>query len=562
MVKVSEIKDRESLEEWLLDRPEDETKKFAISIAHRAAMRVLPVYWEWVETSEDAKERGLTSLPVLRCNLISGVARKMRTPEIREAATKATIPIASSDVGSSLAKAATDEAFKAADASIAASDTAIAASDVAVSPLVANSAAGDAAKTVFNAIQVANSDLWKQIRTDCAALENGDMLMAAPLWNGDENPFQKEWEVVRNSLPVVTPARSEETARGALPVDWSFWINWYQDALEGHEPKSWKMLEEIAGIGDNHPITEEDWEKGPKRVNFLIGEIQAKYAGTPVSQASVAEFTFDAARRWMEMVGFEEDVAHLRDPEKVQAFLDDTQELEDDFQDFVDFAIEASGQRNQVAVLVRASEKVLDELKRGKDKQHIRARRLVTLGGYLYSFSLEESKRAELGDTLLDMLDTNVARLRDVCRKHFAPSIERLAPLESLDIGDANPAEILEILRASLERVQSLDAQELAPLSSEARAVLNDMLDEVGEVEGAIGEARTEKHRENLRKRFVKGVGATSATIGRYIEKAKPHSEKAGKWVDQLIKNYKRWNTLADIIDWLEKLGGGGPPAG
>ena len=56
MVKVSEIKDGKRLEAWLLDRSEDETEKFAITIAHRAAMRGLPAYWQWVETNDFAKK--------------------------------------------------------------------------------------------------------------------------------------------------------------------------------------------------------------------------------------------------------------------------------------------------------------------------------------------------------------------------------------------------------------------------------------------------------------------------------------------------------------------------
>ena len=278
MVKVSEIKDRESLEEWLLDRPEDETKQFAVSIAHRAAMRVLPVYWEW--RIEPTEEHYLTAF---RCNLISGVARKMPTPEIRDAAFAAR---ATANAAEESAMAiSVDTTYDTAAAS-AISAAAFAVSTAAsTSPLTANSsalaaasAAADAAHFFVDAetgseLAAANAPavLWKQIRTDCAALETGDMLLASPLWNGDENPFQKEWEAVRNSLPVATPARSEETARGALPVDWSFWINWYQDALEGREP-DWDMLYEIALIPD------EDWQKGPVHINNqVIAGIVEKY---------------------------------------------------------------------------------------------------------------------------------------------------------------------------------------------------------------------------------------------------------------------------------------------
>ncbi len=84
-----------------------------------------------------------------------------------------------------------------------------------------------------------------------------------PLFREKMNPFQEDWDAVRTSLSP----------------DWSFWINWYQDALDGRAP-DWDMLYEIALIPD------EDWKKGPARVNFLIGEIQAKYlsAFTPLAE--------------------------------------------------------------------------------------------------------------------------------------------------------------------------------------------------------------------------------------------------------------------------------------
>ena len=96
------------------------------------------------------------------------------------------------------------------------------------------------------------------------------MLLTTPLWDSAVNPFQKEWDAVRTSLSP----------------DWSFWINWYQDALEGREP-DWDMLEEIALISD------EDWEKGSEHINNeVIARIVDKYAkkekaGTSAPDTSV-----------------------------------------------------------------------------------------------------------------------------------------------------------------------------------------------------------------------------------------------------------------------------------
>jgi len=81
MVDISDIGDRDSLRAWLNERPEALRQKEAVTIAHRAAMRVLPIYSEAASHKAD-----LTEIPILRANLISGVAGKMPTPEIKRAA--------------------------------------------------------------------------------------------------------------------------------------------------------------------------------------------------------------------------------------------------------------------------------------------------------------------------------------------------------------------------------------------------------------------------------------------------------------------------------------------
>ncbi|WP_375267387.1 hypothetical protein [Planktotalea sp.] len=64
---------------------EKAARKVALNIAHRAAMRVFPIAWEWY-ASAAARKLDLTALPVLRSNLMSGVASTCPTPEISRAA--------------------------------------------------------------------------------------------------------------------------------------------------------------------------------------------------------------------------------------------------------------------------------------------------------------------------------------------------------------------------------------------------------------------------------------------------------------------------------------------
>ena len=87
MIEIEDIKDQGSLKRWLIEWPQEngkdeaQARAIAVSIAHRAAMRVLPLWWAWTLT-DDARNRDLTALPVLRCSLISGVAVIAPTPEI------------------------------------------------------------------------------------------------------------------------------------------------------------------------------------------------------------------------------------------------------------------------------------------------------------------------------------------------------------------------------------------------------------------------------------------------------------------------------------------------
>lgn len=241
MVEIADIKDRESLRDWL----EGQSKEVSVWIAHRNAMRVLPLWWDFVQQPANAPTGDLMALPVLCSTLISGVAGARPTPEIKSVASAN----ASSSLGTSFAGASSTAALAAAQPS-------------ANGPSFSTAASASTAGSISTAFL--SSAFWELIREDCEAIASGDDLDRLRLWGRQENPFADVWATVKTQLVVSNLSRSD----GA--VDWSFWIKWYDDALAGNPP-NWDMLERIALIDPD------EWDKGAERVNELIAEIQLRY---------------------------------------------------------------------------------------------------------------------------------------------------------------------------------------------------------------------------------------------------------------------------------------------
>lgn len=219
-----QFKDEESLGAWLKTRPRADS----VIVAHRAAMRGAPI-WSAAVVAEWARKRDLTAVPLLRLNLISGVAAKMPTPEIRFAAARAAdaAGLAAVDAALAAARGATLAAAHAAHAAHAAAEAADNAAD-ADDPARAAHAAARAA----HAAARATDEVWTSIESDARALTSNEALDELPLWPFG-NPLQEAWTA---SIPIL-----RDTPGG------DFWIDWYQCALDGR-PQNWPLLEQIALI--------------------------------------------------------------------------------------------------------------------------------------------------------------------------------------------------------------------------------------------------------------------------------------------------------------------------
>jgi hypothetical protein len=263
MVAVAEIKDRESLEVWLRGRSRED----AICIAHRAAMRVAPLYWYWFRLGEDRAQNGdLTPLNTLWPLLTSGAARDHTSPEVEVVAAArrfATVATATAATAFRSVTAAT-AAYAAADATSAAAaidaaTAARAAADTVTAARAATAATANAAATAF----------WRGVRLDCAALEAGRDPFGLPLWDG----------LAPEPIPVAWARTRGEWAKAGGPV-WAFWTQFYENALAGHA-QDWPLLRDIA------LIPAEDWQGGPERVHPVIERMLKQRKRTAISAGAM-----------------------------------------------------------------------------------------------------------------------------------------------------------------------------------------------------------------------------------------------------------------------------------
>jgi hypothetical protein len=532
MVDVAGIQDRETLEAWLKGRSRED----AICIAHRAAMRVAPLFWgrlggDW------ALKRGLTPLGSLWPLLISGVARNYSSPEFEAAA-------AVSGIAFDIAADAAAAVIYAVDAAQIAAYATLAAADAVTIDARNAGAASDYAEHLQN------------VRMDCATLEAGDDPFTLPLWDGPApERIADAWARTR-----------AEWAKAGGPV-WAFWTQFYENALAGR-PQDWALLQEIA------LIPAEDWQGGPDRVHPIIeGMLLDRRRSGPESvldsaimRAALVDFTFDDMARLMRMVPFDEDTRHLKDPERLQSFLDDAEELRDSLEAF-SLAIAANTGVQGAPLVATYLDSYQLELSKARQTQHLRVGLLLERGAMLESLSLDDGYRNGLGGPMAGEFDRLIRRMRDLTARHFAPTLLRMKPRETLVLApDEDIRKLLSKLEQGIAAVRKVDGDRAIPLDPLDLAVFDDMVRRLRNIVHAIEAAETPQTKRELRENFQKEAASTTATVGRYWLRASTAAGKVGEGVDKVVKSHKRIEALEAFVRWVGELwnsiGGGGPPAG
>ncbi|WP_394689919.1 hypothetical protein [Hoeflea sp.] len=278
------FRNRNSLEAWLERLPDADRVLFSQIIAQRAAMRVLPLVGRTDPAAYHRTDRFLDlTLAVFRATLISRVALKIPTREIRlaaaTAATAANAAAAATAAANAAANATTAAATAAAYAATAAAYAATAAAAAATAAAYAATAAAYAA--------TAAAAIWDAIDADARRLVQGgvDRLAGTPLWPGAAPAW---W--TRSCTGMQQNLRALDTS-GSDPVDgsgWQLWIDWYTARAAAKAPwgvpeSSAEQLEMRIALGDGR---DDFWgsKENPRGAELVNAEIAGWVEAARVAQ--------------------------------------------------------------------------------------------------------------------------------------------------------------------------------------------------------------------------------------------------------------------------------------
>ncbi|MCF3972376.1 hypothetical protein [Paracoccus salsus] len=256
------IDSEENLQVWLDTRPSVD----AALVAHRAAMRVLPILL--ASLSEGlAPDWSSSALSVLRVNIASEVARKEKCFDVRKVAGNFDDFDSSDPAVDYVAYSAL--AALVADAAAAAAYAALAADGGPTSNLLSGATLDD-----FMNRAGWGTLLWKTVQADVHALIEGESLPDAALWiNG--NFLADLWQ---QSIPILQAAPGGD-----------FWFGWYQRALDGR-PQNLPLLRDVALI-DNAL-----WEQGGEALDTAITTLRRQHGLAATANAERIEPNPDTGR--------------------------------------------------------------------------------------------------------------------------------------------------------------------------------------------------------------------------------------------------------------------------
>lgn len=562
MVEIADIKDRGSLEEWLNTFSDDEEvrRKAAVDIAVRAALRVMPVAWQWF-SSDVAKKEGLTALPLLRSSLLTMFSTEKPTVGRQSRFTKASLDLsaastmaATASIDQSVKKEETD-AKSSVEACLVLAKTMSAISDNSIK--ASAEAAFIYAKAAVSYSMFFASDPWSEILTDCVEATKNQKLQGKALWSHG-NPVEILWSDIKSTHSPTSYdfVNYSERTFGPVPSGpWSFWIDWYEKVLTG-APQDWELLQAI--------VDHVDWDGTAEEVNATIAWIVAERATTAdpaarvmaakLMHAALADFQFDSALRLMKMRPFEEDLKKISDPVALEEFLSDAEDLREEFEEFAELLKREGYGRQGAGYVSLYLEKIDEEFSRARQLESLNIGKIVRCGSNLQTASLDENTRKEFGSLLTKPLDHLVSQLLTLVRNHFGATLLRFEPLKELALEPGTSAwEYLNELRHALRDLSNVDPNELTPLAEEDIAVLNALADEVERVMRAH-DASSGAAKSSLSREINFQLALLTVSVSLYASRAREQAGTLGEWADALLIQVKRAKGLYGFLEFVKKF--------
>ena len=274
MVAIDDIKDRESFEAWLKET--NQPREACIALAYRAALRVLPDFWPLTQVSGPFSSlrpftRGLFA------HLVAGLAAASKLPsDLSEADFEYLHSVLDSDRSDDGYRAddfddfppgVDDPGLRRAHEEAATTLRRMVqwssfSADLLKLGTNHDSSHHDAVVHLLTPLPrsrlLGGQRFWDHLRIDCQQLRRLVNRPDAPLYASTDRQSLREWHSIRNRLSADQN------------VDWSFWIDWYERALQGQQ-QNWDLLLKLASQGRDF------WLGSDAEVNARIAEIVNKY---------------------------------------------------------------------------------------------------------------------------------------------------------------------------------------------------------------------------------------------------------------------------------------------
>ncbi|MBM7068903.1 hypothetical protein [Actibacterium sp. 188UL27-1] len=301
MVETADIKDADSFLQWLEET--GQPQQVCVWLAHRGLLRSLPAYWRkffdrnpygtgteyYTGTRSKEASREVFLRPLLRS------FRALTALQVWCGGASNTVLSLLSNISDASVKQLDVDRLYSVAVSVCA--------DAATDPVVALSASSTAIFDVTSESPEMLNPLWTiAIQTDAIKVLDQETPNGTPLWPPNRIPseFERLWtsllarqtesehDHIVSPLDVAPHLPSKEASYGE---DWSFWIDWYQRALDGTEDR-WDMLRDIALLPDD--IWEADFATLTQNID-LIQEKHELLAQTRMLKAELEQAKSQAA---------------------------------------------------------------------------------------------------------------------------------------------------------------------------------------------------------------------------------------------------------------------------